>query len=172
MPCCIFAIRAALVAEWETRICKGSCKRNCPPFSRSETEAVASNCFREADAPGFEQQGAGSQKESPWAHAVQVGDFLRGGSVEVAWRARDLVAPEGISLLASPRGLGKTQVAIKPAIELAVGGTFRGEFLGRCRVLYLDRENSKTMLRRRFSKWGAPDETPGLNLLPATTARL
>jgi hypothetical protein len=64
----------------------------------------------------------------------------------VEWLVDPLLAPGSITEWFSPRGLGKTHVALALAVRLAAGGK---------RVLLLDRDNSQREVRRRLRAWGA-----------------
>ena len=113
------------------------------------------------DRPGFENQLA-----SVWDdRAVSANDFINEQTVEVDWLVRNLALPGNLTVLSSPRGLGKTHVAIAMAVAKAAGGLFRGERLTAGRVLYVDRDNPKTEMRRRFRAWGAESAEDNLKLL-------
>jgi hypothetical protein len=71
----------------------------------------------------------------------------------------------GVTILASPRGLGKTHAAVALAAAAAAGGHFRGEQLKPRRVLYLDRDNPPSELRRRMKRWGADKKGEALKVL-------
>lgn len=80
-----------------------------------------------------------------------------------------LLARAGIALLASPRGLGKSILALKLAVDLANGGEFCGEQLPPSRVLFCAYENSPTMLRERLRKLGGA-EAVNLRILTRSKA--
>jgi len=97
--------------------------------------------------------------ESPWRHAKDAPSWLAEPEVEFEGLAKDLIAPGVITLIASPRGLGKTQVSHALAVALATGGIFRGERVKSVRVLLLDRDNPETIVKRRLRAWGAIEAT-------------
>jgi hypothetical protein len=65
------------------------------------------------------------------------------------------VAPGCISVIAAPRGLGKSHCAHAVAVALTTSGVFRGERVQPARVLLLDRDNPKAIVKRRLRAWGA-----------------
>lgn len=87
--------------------------------------------------------------DDPWAAAVAAPEFLSGTDPEVAFLEPNLLAPGALTLLFSPRGLGKTHVAH----ALAVGLARRGK-----RVLLIDRDNARAEVRRRLGAWCAQGE--------------
>jgi 5S rRNA maturation endonuclease (ribonuclease M5) len=108
--------------------------------TREQLEALA------ASAP--EWHAVASREESPWAAAVAAPDFLLSAEEEVDWLEYPFLAPGSLTEFFSPRGVGKTQVAMYLGIKQAQAGK---------RVLVLDRDNSRREVKRRLEAWGAAD---------------
>jgi len=83
--------------------------------------------------------------------------------------AGGLLVRSGTSLVAAPRGIGKTLVAMKLAIAASNGGEFCGEVLPRSRVLYCAYENSPAILRDRLTRLGGA-ESENLRILTRSKA--
>jgi hypothetical protein len=83
---------------------------------------------------------------SAWANAKQVDDFLNSTDAQANWLVDNILARESITILASPRGLGKTHLSYWLAINLARRGS---------RGLIIDRDNPKAEIKRRLKAWGA-----------------
>jgi hypothetical protein len=102
-------------------------------------------------------------KISVWSSAVAAPDFLSAtGDDDAEPIVERLLVAGSLTLLASPRGLGKTHIAVSIAVALATGGMFLGQNLRPLRVLYIDRDNPPRELRRRMRAWHA--EPAGANL--------
>ena len=97
-------------------------------------------------------------RETPWDQALAAPDFVRQTPDAVDWIVPDLLARGAITSLAAPRGLGKSITAMHLAVELARGGTFRGQRLAPVRVLYLDRDNPPVVTKIRLVAWGGASE--------------
>lgn len=104
------------------------------------------------------------KKENPWEHVKSAPAFLAEEEKEFHGLAKDLLAPGAISLLAAPRGLGKTQTAHALAVALSEGGVFRGEQLRKVKVLIVDRDNPEAIIKKRLRAWGAT-KAEGLHVL-------
>lgn len=85
---------------------------------------------------------------SPWALAKSAKDFLAEQAEEPTFLEPRLLVRGAVTELFSPRGLGKTNVALEVAVRLARAGH---------PVLYLDRDNPRKEIRRRLEAWGASD---------------
>jgi hypothetical protein len=83
-----------------------------------------------------------------WARAQTAREFLAEVDPEITWLEARLLTPGSLTWWASPRGLGKTQVAYAIAVKLARAGH---------RVLLLDRDNPRKEIKRRLRAWGADD---------------
>jgi AAA domain len=83
----------------------------------------------------------------PWA-AEGMDTFLTDTEEEVAWLERDALAPETLTQIYAPRGLGKSLLAAYWAVKLAAAGK---------RVLMLDRDNPRRTLKSRLRSLGADD---------------
>jgi hypothetical protein len=75
--------------------------------------------------------------------------------VEYEAYIRDFVVPGAITIVAAPRGTGKSITALAMGIALANGGRFRQEAIIRRRVLVIDRDNPAKIVRARLRKLGA-----------------
>ncbi len=96
------------------------------------------------------------ERPNPWARAKSAPDFLAEKLPEFKGLAKDLVAPGAITLIDSPKGLGKTQVVEALAVALgSESGVFRDERVQPCRVLLIDRENARGVVQTRLERWGA-----------------
>lgn len=101
-------------------------------------------------------RGGAAERPNPWLLAKSAPEFLAEEEKEFTGLAKDLVAPGAITLIASPKGIGKTQVAHALAVALgSSSGVFRGEHVRAVRVLLLDRENPVSTLKKRLRAWGA-----------------
>jgi hypothetical protein len=118
---------------------------------------------RDAEDPGV--SGLSSFKSAPTAPQF----LAQSDEADGALIGGGLLARSGISLLASPRGLGKSILALKLAVELANGGEFCGEQLPPSRVLFCAYENSPTVLRERLRKLGGA-EAANLRILTRSKA--
>lgn len=122
-----------------------------PPVDAAEFEKILHSVLTGGDRPDFECQ----HKDNPWASAKAAAAFIAEGEADVDYLARHILVRSGVTIFASPRGLGKTHVAIAVACAAARNQYFRGEQLKTTRVLYLDRDNPPSDLRRRLRHWGA-----------------
>src|SRR5262249_51951096 len=95
---------------------------------------------RERGALAAERNG-GSQAQTGWALAMPAPTFLAAIENDCDFLEDRILAPGSVTEFFSPRGLGKTHVAHALAVRLARAGK---------RVLFLDRDNSRRELRRRF----------------------
>jgi hypothetical protein len=66
----------------------------------------------------------------------------------------DIVYPGAITIMAAPRGSGKSLVELILGVAEATGGIFRGERLRPIRVLYVDRDNPPRLIRERLRRIG------------------
>lgn len=99
-----------------------------------------------------------------WGEAISAPIFIAQTDDEPEWAARDLLAPQSVIGIASPRGLGKSHLIHHLVVQLAIGGAFRGEVLKQQHVMLIDRDNPPTETRRRLRQWGAAN-APWLNVL-------
>jgi len=95
------------------------------------------------------------ERDDPWRFIKDAPTFLAEPQPEFEGLAKDLLTPGAITMVAAPRGLGKTQVAHSLGVALATGGVFRGERVKPTRVLLLDRDNPEYIIRQRLHAWGA-----------------
>jgi hypothetical protein len=72
-------------------------------------------------------------------------------------------------MISAPKGLGKTHVAHALCVALATAGVFRGEQVRPARVLLLDRENPRRLIKQRLRAWGA-DNAHNLHVLTRENA--
>jgi AAA domain len=80
-----------------------------------------------------------------WSAAQNIDAFLAAQEVEQQYLIPNILAREVVTIIVSPRGLGKTHLAYWWAILLACDGY---------RVLLIDRDNPKHEIRRRLKAWG------------------
>jgi hypothetical protein len=93
---------------------------------------------------------------TPWSQAQAASEFVTSPTPEHEWIMQNIVAPGAITEFFSPRGIGKTQTAHAIAVELAKR---------RLRVLIIDRDNPRSVLRKRLQGWGAGPDTTTLKIL-------
>lgn len=98
-----------------------------------------------------------NDNRSPWELTKSAPVFLAEEDKEFSGLVRDLVFPGAVTLVAAPRGLGKTQTAHAIAVALALAGIFRGQQLQPTRVLLLDRDNPESLVKKRLRSWGAAE---------------
>jgi Bifunctional DNA primase/polymerase, N-terminal/AAA domain len=102
-------------------------------------------------APGGSPHTTGRDgRATPWDRFTTAAALCAEQDVELDWLEPRLLAPGSITEWFSPRGLGKTLLALALAVKHARGGH---------RVLLLDRDNSRREVRRRLRAWGAADLT-------------
>ncbi len=109
----------------------------------------------QGDGRGSNEDTLSGANENPWARAKAAPEFLAEEEKEFTGLAKDLVVPGAITLIDSPKGIGKTQLIHALIVALATGGVFRGEQVTLSRVLLLDRENPVATLKQRLRAWGA-----------------
>ena len=93
-------------------------------------------------------------KPSPWTKAKSAPDFCAEEDKEIEGYAKALLYPETITVIAAPRGIGKTLVLHALAVAIAKGEYFRGEKVNSLRVLLVDRDNPRQVVRQRIRGWG------------------
>lgn len=103
------------------------------------------------------QNGNGNGQETIWSKAKDAPTLLAEADKDIQGLAKDLIIPEAITMIAAPRGLGKTLVAHGVAITLARGGDFRNESVKPMRVLLVDRDNPKHVVKSRLRNFGGAD---------------
>src|SRR5262245_11077094 len=86
---------------------------------------------------------------------MPVGDFLSQQDPTRPALAQDLLVPGAITIIAAPRGTGKSVTALALGIAFASGGVFRGERLPSTQVLLVDRDNPPVVVRKRLGWLGA-----------------
>ena len=90
------------------------------------------------------------EARSPWNMAQSALDFVETEDGETEFLYEPVLARGSITEMFSPRGIGKTHVALAIGKDLSSQGV---------RVLLLDRDNSKREVRRRLRAWGAGNAT-------------
>jgi len=120
-------------------------------------------------APDWKPQlGAHAQGVTPWL-GESIAEFLADDGAEVTALYAPLLYPETITEIFSPRGIGKSVLALHVAIVLARNGK---------RVLYIDRDNPRRVIRERLRSWGADEDLANLKFIsrencpPLTKAEL
>jgi hypothetical protein len=142
------------------------------------TEAVQAAL---AAAPLADAPPAGERERTPggtvWERAVPVDALLVAEDASVDWIAEPVLAPGSFTILAAPRGLGKTHVALSLAVAVATGGVWCSRRITPGRVLLIDRDNPRREVKRRLRAWGAAGLGDRLRILtrddapPLTDAR-
>ena len=107
-------------------------------------------------APLFVPSQDAPAENPPWDAAESMSTFLSGDDLEIDFLYEPLLARGCITEIFSPRGIGKSMVAAWLAIRLAKRGV---------RVLLLDRDNPRHVLRQRLRSWGADGNIQGLKTL-------
>jgi len=132
----------------------GRCK---PPFPGREAIKKVEQAYkyRTGQKAGEDQENADSGKSNPWACVQTAPALLAEKEKEFKGIAKDLLAPAAVTMIAAPRGLGKTHVAEAAAVAIACGGVFRNEQVDKLRVLLLDRDNPRSEVKKRLKAWGA-----------------
>jgi len=95
-----------------------------------------------------------------WARAKTAAELLAVGVAAVEWVDFPLVARGSLTAINAPRGTGKSAVLLARAVARARAGV---------RVLFLDRDNSPSTLRKRLVGLGARD-VPTLKVLTRDSA--
>ena len=141
------AIEAALLVENATR-----CD---PPKPEGEVRRIARDI---AKKPAGESDDGEPKPTDPWGAAESMATFLSGEEVgaEFLDGEKRLVARECVTEIFSPRGLGKSLFALWLALVCALRGL---------RVLYLNRDNSRFVVKGRLRRFGAEPETPNLKVI-------
>jgi hypothetical protein len=98
-----------------------------------------------------------NQRNGAWDKAQPAPDFCAEEDKNIEGLAKDLVVPGAITNVAAPRGIGKTLVAHAVGVAMAKGGKFRGQKINPLRVLVVDRDNPRHVVRQRLKGWGASD---------------
>jgi hypothetical protein len=134
--------------------------RDCPSWGRIKSPITLGYRRQASDERHTSQDDGGD----PWRFIKDAPTFLAEPQPEFDGLAKDLLAPRAITMLAAPRGLGKSQVAHSLGVALATAGIFRGERVKPTRVLLLDRDNPEYIIRQRLQAWGA-DVARNLHIL-------
>jgi hypothetical protein len=125
-------------------------------LSEQNPDSVAEDLQRlVAAAPLWMPSQRDQPNGSPWNAAQSAPVFIGSEDVDTDWLDFPLFAPGCLTEIFSPRGIGKTHVALAKAVDLARRGL---------RVLLVDRDNSRSEIRRRLKAWGA-NEAPTLQII-------
>lgn len=90
-----------------------------------------------------------------WANLRPAPEFLAEQDDDISPIARDLIFPGCVTLLAAPRGIGKSMSSTCLAVALALGGRFRDDYLDQYSVALIDRDNPARLVKIRLRRWGA-----------------
>jgi AAA domain-containing protein len=101
------------------------------------------------------QPEAQARSTSPWS-AESMAEFLAENGAEIVALYEGLLYPETVSQIFSPRGIGKSVFALHVAIMLARSGK---------RVLCVDRDNPRRVIRERLRAWGAHEGLANLKII-------
>jgi hypothetical protein len=137
--------------------------RRCnPPLPEREVLTIVRSVSRyspEPDkkpAPELKPRPETQRREvSSWV-AENMAEFLAEDGVEVEALYENLLYRETITEIFAPRGLGKSIFALHAAIKLARKGI---------RVLYIDRDNPRRIIRERLHALGADDDLATLKVI-------
>ena len=136
------AIEAALLAE--NKLC---CD---PPLAGAEVKAIA--------ASGSRYEPAKTETLNPWDAAETLDKFLETGEdgADFLDTEKRILARAAVTEIFSPRGLGKSLYALWLAVSFARRGL---------RVLLIDRDNPRHVVRSRLKSFGAEPATPGMKVI-------
>jgi len=136
----------------------GENNKSCgPSLGEEEIRKIVSNAGRSSNVSPTEG--------SVWDNAVSAAAFVTQVPTPVNWMIENLVAPATVTVLPSPRGIGKTHLAHHIAVQIALGGTFCGNAVKPGKVMIVDRDNSARELRRRLHGWGGDTAKDQLKIL-------
>src|SRR5271157_1802115 len=129
------AIEKALVAE--------NLAKCDPPLPESKVRGIASDVVRRYP-PGQPKR----ESMNPWTKAESLDHFLEAGEDDADFLdpERRILARESVTEIFSPRGLGKSLYVLCPALQLARRNL---------RVMYVDRDNPRHVIRNRLRGFGA-----------------
>jgi hypothetical protein len=122
-----------------------------PPLLEAEVRRIARSVGRYEPA---KRQGA----SNPWDAAESVDSFLEGGDEGADFfdPEKRILARACVAEIFSPRGLGKSLYALWLAIQLARSGH---------RVMCVDRDNPRRVIRERLKAFGATGQLPNLKII-------
>jgi hypothetical protein len=137
------AIAAALLAENKLR-----CD---PPLAEAEVRGIARSI-------GLRYEAGKPESENPWADAEGLDVFLAAGEDGAVFldAEKRMLVRGSITEIFSPRGLGKSLYALWLALQLARRGL---------RVLYIDRDNPRHVIRARLRSFGATGGVGNLKII-------
>lgn len=135
--------------------------RQCvPSLSDAEVRRIAASVAKYPAGVASSPSGTAWKAPSadPWAAAETMKTFLSDEEVgaEFLDDQKRLVARGCVTEIFSPRGLGKSLFALNLALACAQRGL---------RVMYLDRDNSRFVVKGRLRGFGAEPETPNLKII-------
>jgi DNA polymerase I-like protein with 3'-5' exonuclease and polymerase domains len=110
-----------------------------------------------ATKPFTAEESSKSTKPSAWDKAKSAPELLAEEDLAITGLAKDLIVPGAITLMAAPRGLGKSLVAQSAGVSIALGREFRGGKTTPLRVLLVDRDNPRKVVKDRLRGFGAAD---------------
>ena len=137
------AIEAALQKENQER-----CD---PPLPEIEVRQIAQSV-------GKYQPGVKTELVNPWSAVEGIDTFLENGDDEAQFLdpEKRILARSSVTEIFAPRGLGKSLYALWLAVLLAQS---------RLRVLYIDRDNPRHVVRNRLRGFGATGELKNLKII-------
>ncbi|HUZ47307.1 MAG TPA: bifunctional DNA primase/polymerase [Terriglobia bacterium] len=140
------AVLAACLAENSAR-----CE---PPKPENEVRALVADIFRRYE-PGTP---AKAEMLNPWTSVEGLATFLENGDDEAQFLdpEKRVLARAGVTEIFAPRGLGKSLYALWLAVNVATSGL---------RVLYIDRDNPRQVVRTRLRGFGATGELQNLQII-------
>lgn len=92
-----------------------------------------------------------------WSRVKSIAEFCAEEDPSIQNYIKDIIVPGLITIIAAPRGIGKTHVLMALEFLLSQGGVFRGNEVTPLRVLHLDRDNPSRIIKQRIKSWFGPN---------------
>jgi Bifunctional DNA primase/polymerase, N-terminal/Primase C terminal 2 (PriCT-2)/AAA domain len=154
------------------------CQRKWASFTTERDHRIGiGTLFYYASSHGWQdgtgdRNGAGHGEEKnkarpsfDWSLAKDARVFAREPRKAIEGIVKDIVFPGVATMLTGPKGICKSLIAVKIAIDSTVtNGTFRGAPTRPVRALYLDRENPEQIVQTRLLSFGV-EETVNFKIL-------
>ena len=147
---------------WDDRCYSG--RRSRAEVTIAESCALAANGWLYDPTPrpnGQRTPQARPERIDPWSLAAGMDTFLESEEEGIDFLFEPVVAKEAVTEIFSPRGLGKSLWALFVAVLLARAGR---------KVLLIDRDNPRRVVRERLRAFGATRDLSTLKILPRENA--
>lgn len=133
------------LTEW---VAKGGTRESLLAIIKAAPELTAADTAKWTAEPA-----------TPWANAEDMAAFLSGSEDDAEFLDHEghFLVRECVTEIFSPRGLGKSLVALSLALACANRGL---------RTLYIDRDNPRRVLKSRLRAFGASLDTANLKIIP------